>query len=238
MSDTLILPPGKKKGCLPRKSRYGDVCKLLSDEIDVIPRDEWPDLIGSVDLRPKVNQILDQNGVGSCATESTTQGVMIGRAVARLPFELLNPFSIYRVTSGGRDNGSNIDTNLAFARDTGILPESYWPRSKGWKATPPSGWKDVAKKYRIGEFFDIGTVNEVGTALLKGFAVVFGWDGHSCILTSLLSTTKAEYANSWDPTWGDEGFGTISLNSINFGYGAFAIRSITIPSGEDDTPTK
>lgn len=230
--DRLIIPDGCRTGCLPRSSKFGDVCKLAADGIELIPRDQWKDLIGTVSLRPCVRQILDQDGAGSCATESTTQSEMIGREVAGLPFVLLNPWSIYRVTSGGRDNGSSIDENLVFARDTGILPEAYWPRSKGFRATPPDGWEKVAARYRIDEFFDIGSIDEVGSALLRGFAVVFGWSGHSCIMTRLLSTITAEYANSWGD-WGDQGFGKINLNSINFGYGAFATRSVVIPSDED-----
>jgi hypothetical protein len=54
---------------------------------------------------------------------------------------------------------------------------------------------------------------------------VFGWNGHSCVLTKLLSTSEAEYCNSWSPQWGDQGFGRIRLSAINFMYGAFAIRT-------------
>ena len=187
-------------------------------------------------LRSKVKQIFDQGSNGSCATESTTQSEQIVRAVAGQPFVLLNPLSIYRVTSGGRDRGSSIDENLMFARETGILPESYWPRSKGFRATPPDGWQDVAAKYRIDEFFDIGSIDEVGTALLRGLPVVFGWQGHSCVLVELLSDTEAVYANSWSKEWGDSGFGTIALSKINFSYGAFATRTAVVPSDESTVP--
>ena len=232
--DRLTLPPGYKTGCLPRKLAFGKVpgCPPMADVIETIPERDWGDLIGNVALCPNVRQILDQGRNGSCATESTTQGVLIVRDVAGLPFVLLNPLSIYRVTSGGRDQGSNIDSNLIFARDIGILPESYWPRSKGFRAIPPDGWEDVAKPYRIEEFYDIRNKVEVGSALLKGFAVVFGWSGHSCIMTRLLSKTAARYANSWGMYSGsDNGFDTIKLRSINFGYGAFAIRTATSEGG-------
>lgn len=172
-------------------------------------------------------------GVHNCATESTTQGGMICREFGNQPFELLNPLFIYHHTSGGSDRGSNIDSNLVFARDKGIAPESVWPRSKGFRAKPTAAAYEAALKYRIDEFFDITSIEEVGTALLSGMAVVFGWSGHSCIMTSLKSETTAEYANSWG-NWGDKGFGTIRLASINFGYGAFAIRSVT-DSGETET---
>jgi len=226
----LILPPGRVLGCNPRKSRFGDCCKPLADEMEVISRDQWASLLGNVGLRNKVKQIIDQGNYGSCATCSTSQAVMIAREVSGQPFVFLNPLSIYRVTSGGRDNGSSIDENLEFARDTGILPESYWPYSKGFKASPPIGWEDVAAGYRIDEFFDIANEEQVGTALLMAMPVVFGWQGHSCVLTRLLSTTTAEYANSWGD-WGDNGFGTIKLSAINFDYGAFCVRTTVSDGG-------
>lgn len=230
----LIFPDGRKPGCLPRVSHYGTVCDKLEDRIDVIPQEQWDDYIGKVDLRPCVDHIFNQRKSGSCATESTTQGLAICRAWGNQSFVLLNPWSIYYFTKIGYDGGSNIDTNLRHIRDVGVLPMALWPRSKGWRTKPPQDLLDtVACNYRIDEFFDIATVDEVGTALIKGLAVVFGWQGHSCVLTKLLSRTIAEYANSWEESWGDKGFGRIRLSSINFGYGAFAV-STALDSGPSE----
>jgi len=225
----LIIPEGKKTGCLPRVSKVGELCDKLEDRMEVIPQSEWGDWIGNgdLDLGEHVDNILDQNGVGSCATESTAQGIMICRSLQGLPHVLLNPWSMYCFTSGGRDGGSNIDTNLDHARRIGILPMDVWPRSKGWRSKPSDDLMDKeASKYRIHEFFDCATIDEVGTALIRGMPVVFGWSGHSCILTDLLDRNNARYANSWHESWGDNGFGTVRLSAINFGYGAFAVRTV------------
>jgi len=112
-------------------------------------------------------------------------------------------------------------------RDNGIAPESVWPRSKGWQATPSADAREAAKLYRIEEFYDITTTAEIGTALLLGFPVVFGWSGHSCVMTQLVNPTTAEYANSWG-NWGDQGFGQLRLSSVNFNYGAFAVRTVSL----------
>jgi len=231
MRSHLIVPDGQAKGCLPRKTRYGDICYPLSDRIETIDRSEWAGLIGAVELRPYVKKIFNQGRNGSCASEGTHQGCAIIRAWQGLKFVEFNPLAAYGRLNGGRDNGSSIDENLQWVRDYGMLPESYWPRSKGWKASLPDGWKDVAKQYRVAEFFDIGTITEVGTALLKGFPVVFGWQGHCCVMTTLLDDRTALYANSWATTWGDKGFGKIRLNDVNFGYGAFAVRSMVSQAG-------
>jgi len=197
--------------------------------MDVISQDEWGDFLDhdDLDLSDHVDQILDQNGVGSCATESSAQAIHICRSLQGLEHVLLNPWSIYCFTSGGRDGGSNIDTNLDWLRKTGALPEDIWPRSKGWRTRPSDELLEKeASKYRIQEYFDCTTVDEVGTALIKGMPVVFGWSGHSCVLTHLKSRTHADYANSWHKSWGNNGYGSLRLSAINFGYGAFAVRTV------------
>lgn len=227
-SDQLIIPSGKKTGCLPRAAKPGYLCSLFGDQIPVIDPGEWPSLLGEVELRSFVNKIKDQDGVGSCATESTSQAVEIVRAWEGQQFVELNPWSLYYFSSGGQDNGSSIDTNLKLARDQGICPESIWPRSKGWRAKPSADAMEAAKLYTIQEFYDITTLAEFGTALLLGFPVVFGWSGHSVVATRLLTVSTFEYANSWASSWGDDGFGTLRLSSVNFNYGAFAVRTANI----------
>jgi len=223
----LVIPPGKAKGCLPRASKVGEWCPLLSDVIDIIPREEWGQFIGEVELSSCVKKIKDQDGVGSCATESCAQGIEIVQQWQGQQWVELNPWFIYRVTSGGSDRGSNIDTNLRFARDNGCAPASLHPRSLGWRASPSAEAVEAAQNHKIDEFYDITSIDELGTALLTGFPVVFGWSGHSCIFTELLNANTAKYANSWAPTWGDNGFGTLALSRVNWGYGAYAIRTAT-----------
>ena len=232
----LIIPPGKATGCLPRATTYGQCCDKLEDRVNVITDEEQiRDLIGKVSLRPHLKTIgvYDQNGYGSCATESTAGATKLSRAASNRPYVQLNPLSIYAFTSGGVDRGSNIDRNLEHARDIGILPEDVWPRSKGFRTKPPQELLDRhASRFRIDEFWDCGSVDDVRTSLVLGFPVSFGWRGHSCVLIALKDMNTAYYLNSWGADWGDNGVGTISLRSINFGYGAFAVRSVTDAGGE------
>jgi len=226
-SDRLIVPDGFATGCLPRAAKPGYWAPLFGERVKVIDPDEWPKLIGETELLSFVRKIKNQGSVGSCATESTSQAVEIVRNWEGQEWVELNPWFIYHTTSGGFDQGSSIDTNLRFVRDNGIAPESVWPRSKGWQATPSADAREAAKLYRIEEFYDITTTAEIGTALLLGFPVVFGWSGHSCVMTQLVNQTTAEYANSWG-NWGDQGFGQLRLSSVNFNYGAFAVRTVSL----------
>lgn len=226
--DFLEIPAGRATGCLPRATRPGYVCSLFGEKIPTIDPSQWGDMIGEVELRSFVRKIKDQDGVGSCATESTAQAIEIVRNWESQEWVELNPWFLYHYSSGGRDNGSAIDTNLALARERGIAPESVWPRANGWAQNPSEEAREAAKLYRIDEFYDVSSIAEFGTALLLGMPVVFGWSGHSVVATQLLTTTTFEYANSWAPTWGDQGFGTLRLSAVNWSYGAFAVRTANL----------
>jgi hypothetical protein len=232
-NSSMAIPPGKAMGCLPRKSKVGAVCPVFADHFEEIPESEWANYAGKISLRPFVKTVLDQDGVGSCAAESSTQSVMIGRAFAGLPHVVLNPWAVYHTTSGGRDQGSSIDDNLQYLREHGCPPESAWPRSKGWQAKPSAEAMELAKNFRIVEFYDITTRAQMVTCLLKGWPVVYGSKGHAVCKVEYLDPTKALDINSWATSWGDGGFGVwAKFSEINWQYGAFAVRTVADVSGD------
>ena len=219
---------GRKKGCLRRQSRPGEHCPMASERIEVVPRDRWDHWKERVSLRPSVKTILDQNGYGSCAAEAVTQAIMIARQLSGQPHVLLNPWAMYRTTSGGRDQGSNIEDNIRYAMKYGVPSQAIHPRSKGvFGAKGALSDEAVADalNYRIVEYWDIATVDELVSGLLKGFSGVWGGDGHALCKVRHLNEREGEDANSWDTTWGDNGFGVwLPYSRINWSYGAFAIR--------------
>lgn len=224
-----VFPEGRIPGCLPRSSRPGAICPMASEHIKIIPRADWAALASqNKGLRPFVKVVLNQGSVGSCATEATAGAVMITRAYAGLEHVLLNPWSIYATTSGGRDRGSSIDDNLAFARDYGICPESVWSRSKGWNAKPTADAMEVAKKFRIAEFYDISSIDEMVSAILQGFPVVYGSNGHAVCKVQHRDESSGLDVNSWGTGWGDGGFGVwATYRAVNWAYGAFAVRAVS-----------
>lgn len=224
---------GRIAGCLPRESKPGEVCPLYSEKIKTIPIREWGDVLSDpnrVLLRPSVPVILSQGSIGSCSAESATQTIMTCRSFHGQPFTLLNPWHLYHFSSGGRDGGSNIDTNLRYLRDQGVAPESVWPRSKGFRARPSAESMEAAKAYRILEFFDIQTVEEFGSALMLGYTVSYGRRGHSIMGVEVIDEKSFRFVNSWGD-WGDGGFGVERFSGINWGYGAWAVRVVTDTGG-------
>lgn len=213
-------------GCLPRKSHPGKWCAMAADKIPLVPEADWDALAAQITLRPYVKAVLDQDGVGSCACEAVAAAVMIGRALAGLPHVLLNPLFIYHTTSGGVDQGSSIDENLAFVRENGIAPESVWPRSMGWRAKPSAEAVEAAKAFRIYEFYDIATIAEMVSGEVKAFPVVHGAQGHAICAVAHKGTYPL-IVNSWGSDWEDGGFGRwTDYRNINWSYGSFAVRTV------------
>ncbi len=217
---------GFKPGCLPRQYNFGELFSPASENIQMIPRSQWATYAGNISLRPHVDVVLDQDGAGSCATEATAGAMMIARAMAGLPHVEFNPWFIYHTTSGGRDRGSSVDENLRFILQHGCAPVSVWPRSKGWRADPSGEAKEAAMAFTDFEVFDIGSIDEMVSALLTGFAVVYGSNGHAVCKIEHLDDSKGLDLNSWGTSWKDGGFGVwATYRAVNFSYGAYALRA-------------
>ena len=227
---TLVYPNGYKPGCLPRRSKPGEVCPMAADRIKIVPSSEWAARAAELNdsLRKKVPAIYNQASVGSCAAESSTANLQVTRSVQGLPFVLFNPYSLYHFSSHGRDQGSSIDENLQLLRDQGVCSEAMWPRSKGWRAAPSAEAMEDAKNYRIEEFYEISDVNQFVSALLTGFAVTFGSQSHA-VLAVQYRPGYPLIQNSWNG-WGEDnsGFGRwCSWNAIEWSYGCWACRVAT-----------
>lgn len=219
-------PEGRIPGCNDRKSQPGDLFPMAAEKVTLIDPADYAKYSGKLSLRPLVTSVFDQNGAGSCATESSTGGVKIVRAGMGLPFVELNPWFIYHHTSGGVDRGSSIDENLEFLQKFGVAPASVWPRKNGWRAKPSQDAYDAALDFRVDEVFDVSTVQEFISCLVAGFAVVWGAKGHSVLKVEHRDKAGVDL-NSWDVTWGDNGFGAWApYSQINWAYGAFAIRVV------------
>jgi len=207
------------------------------DQLPVIPESEWHKYYGRSDLAERVWDVLDQNGHGSCAAECVTGAITVVRELAGLQRIKLNPWTVYQFTSGGRDRGSNIGDNVRRSQSVGILPQDYWPRSKGLWTPLPAGHQDISRNYRSLRWLDIGSKLEFATSLFRTRPICYGRRGHAICALEWLEGDRVLYLNSWDEAWNGGGFGIDSWNSIASSirnYGAYALIDVVDPSGEED----
>lgn len=247
-------PSDFKPGLLPRGTEFGKLrgAPTFREAINVMPRSEQEELMSqSTGMRRLVGDIFNQDGVGSCARESSEQGLSICRLFSGQKHVLFNPWFGYgrpaaygypAGTSGGRDGGSTIDGNIADLMEIGACPASVFPRYDTekriinvWNSKPPLIAFEEASKYRLLEVFDLNTVDQMRTALLLNMPVIYGSDGHAKCYVKILNMQTGLYANSWNESWGDEGFGTERFDNVWIQYGAFALRSV---SDTDIIPTR
>jgi hypothetical protein len=224
-------PPGRRPGIKEDKpAKIMNRCDPVKSVIEDIPDLYWDELADHpthIAERDKYRYTSDQNGLGACAADSACNTKAACDTRQNLPLVIYNPLFLYYTTSGGSDRGSVIGDNLELARDSGCCPEEVWPRSKGFRAEPSEEAYTIARFFKLREFFYVETIQQFVSALLQGYKIHAGYSGHAISFCRYLKDRTVEYKNSWG-AWGDNGFGSLSLSKIYFGYGAYAYKdSIT-----------
>lgn len=227
-------PADRAAGLLPRSqavTRFGGL-RTFSTDFKEIPRADWPSRLLS--LQPRVWHVFNQGRLSSCASNATAQSLMLLREIAGMPRVVLSPGSLYgQVTR--TDSGSTLDDNLSALAAVGLVPSSAMDANAWTARSYPADWKDLAKPYRVTEWYDLGgKVESIATAVLYGFPVVIGVDwpgggGHAVLVVGLVvdkGTVRFLICNSWGPEWNNGGFGTLSEPVVRTSskYGAFAPR--------------
>lgn len=201
-----------------------------------IPKREWSDLIESgeaPDLRNRVKWVLDQNGVGSCASEGLGGADALKRIYSGLfpsgnnQDTAPNPWFVYHTVSGGYDGGSSLNDNVAFYQKYGCARQAVWPRSKGWRRKPSDEAYEDGLHYKPLDIlaFPVRDVELGGTCILNGYPVYTGYSGHAWFWIWLASTSSLIWMNSWGRSWGSSGMGTLSFSRLM--YGCYAVLSST-----------
>ena len=188
---------------------------------------------------------------GNCVGNAWTQQTQIVSAVqfGKPNVTILSACSAYKQIGSSPNSGANIGDALEAGREVGILPlDTPENRARfgdmvmpaiGFRTPWPSGdWKKVAANFRVQEYLNIDSVDELITALLNQHPVVVGRSGHSiCYCDPVYDGDKltVRYANSWGD-WGGpagdfkSGFGYDSIKLINSSARwCYAVRSVVIP---------
>lgn len=141
----------------------------------IIPRSEWDDLVEDEadNTHPFVNldHTHDQDGIGMCNASAGTRLVEICRAVAGLDYVSLSGGDLYRVISGGYDNGSMLDDGMYRLMKVGVLPTNVCPYLD-WRRD--YGHPEIRAKYRVLELAICPTFDHFYSALIQGWFGVAG----------------------------------------------------------------
>lgn len=196
-----------------------------------------------------VRWILNQMREGSCVGNAITQAIMIllAKQFGKAWVTALSAISIYKQIGRSAQSGAMVSDAMDAVRDVGILPldtpenrEKYGDHvmpATGFSTRFPDGWKETAAKFKGFEFLVIRNVLQLLTAILKGYPVIVGRQGHSicyCRVMFRNGRLVVKYANSWDESWGDEGFGYDTEQQFKqSAVWAFAVRAVVTDADDD-----
>lgn len=204
---------------------------------DLIPESEWRERIidmekSKTDLETLIKQggykIKSQKSTNFCWAYGTVSTVEATRAVNGLPYVSLSPAHIACKIKGFRNVGGWSGEALDYLVDYGCCEERLWPNATISRRYDTREVAENALNYRVVEWNDLKGRNfkETMTCLLNRRPVSAGfmfWR-HLVMLVRpvILNDSTGHWsewlgiklANSWDTSWGDEGYGILKGNRM------------------------
>jgi hypothetical protein len=228
------------------------------DSIEQVDFDGW---VYNFEVERDNSYVADGIGVHNCVYAATAQATQIIQAkqFGVNNVRLLSWISGYR-HNGTRVSGSSVPGAAVWMEGTGLQPRSDDQRVKddiaagrykhahpatGYGTAQASGWKETARHFRTHEWFKVTTVGAFVSALINGWVILGGRDGHCvCHVRPMLDGGKiiSMYANSWGTDFGATHEIAGGVKTRGFGYdtrakistmvsrGAWAIRTVVRPS--------
>ena len=194
----------------------------------MVPRSEWKDRAAKLwpQYRDDVTQIYDQGSNGSCVGFGAAQmlEVTLRRRYGKRHWVSLSGMSIYKRIGRSSGSGAMVDDGMDAVIE-GVLPADTPENIARYKHTHnfrnfntplPNGWQETGKLFRGSSFVVARGIDMIASAMLNGFCGIVGRQGHCIPYVGLTFSSNGgvlvPYANSWRPSWGDEGFGYDSEN--------------------------
>lgn len=219
---------------------YEELYGVLSDaEIrDAVKASD--DAGGALDLL--VVNIFNQGKEGSCVANAYAQAhqVVQAKQFGKDKVIRLSAMSLYKRIGRSASSGANIGDGYEEVDERGILPLDNAENKAKFKHTHPAtgfskplpqGWEETAKLFAGHEGHHVKSVAGLKSAIVSGFPVVVGRDGHSIMYSRLMQKGGEDvfkYPNSWGD-WGDEGYGYDTESKYRkSATSCWALRSVTV----------
>ncbi len=218
-----VTLPDRYTSARPRPAN----CVSAMDPSDLIPRDQWPDLIAQKDeerswlgdvVRFKQHPCVDQKSTNYCHAFSTVQAIQDKRCVQGHPYLRLSSMSIGGPITGWRNKGEWPENDLMQAVKYGACPFSY--QDSEWSFNPrrwKKGWEKAAEDYQVDEWTD-GMIpgkafDAMVTFALRGIPCMCSakWWSHAfnggyAVRRESGGGYSALFRNTWGSDYKDDGF--------------------------------
>lgn len=225
-------PQGLSKGRIPRdfsKVPYGSMPNVPAFGLPIFSKQELADRandkikgVNGASTNRKIIQAggviaLDQNGTNYCWINAVIQMIQCLRAIQGLPNIKLSPASVGAPIKGYRNSGGWGGEGLEYIVKNGVASIETWPANAIKESYDNAASQASRALHKVTEFMDVISYEQMATLLVLGFPVAIGlnWWSHEVLAVDYNPDGTVVILNSWTPTWGDEGYSTLSASKAN-----------------------
>jgi hypothetical protein len=239
--------------CLPPQPGR---CQLPRFDRPIIPRSDWREWM----LRDWCPDVYDQGPQGSCVGHGAVIGFTVSFTRSGQKPRRFSPCFIYAQINNGADQGAIVSDSLEELKQTGVCLEATVGPRRIWKRDIPAGAYDEARRYRIEQAYQLRSFEEIVTATLLGFPVVYGIEigshfqpdaegyipdragrgGGHCMCGIGPKRRQGRWylttINSWSAQWGAGGYCHLPESYFDGYVDAFAVQAAREDEGDNDEP--